>query len=386
MKKLSILGSTGSIGVQTLDVCREIPGFEICALSTNQNIDLIEKQAIEFQPMLLAVMDEEKADILRKRLKKTMPRIKVMSGMDGLVEAAVLEKSDTTVVSVVGNIGIKPTYEAISAKKEIALATKEVLVSGGKLITDEAQKHGIRILPIDSEHSAIFQSLQGNSINKIRRIILTASGGPFRGKNKSELANVTCKQALKHPNWNMGAKITIDSATMMNKGLEVIEAKWLFGTDVEKIQVVVHPQSILHSAVEYEDGAVIGQMGVPDMKVPIAYALTYPKRIANGFEKLDLFKTGMLTFEKPDMEAFECLGLAYRAIKAGGTMPAVLNAANEVAVKKFLDGMCGFNDIPSIIKSTMDAYTVKNDYTLGELLKADEFGRQYAEKCCIGCE
>jgi 1-deoxy-D-xylulose-5-phosphate reductoisomerase len=380
MKKLSILGSTGSIGTQTLEVCRNIPGFEIEAITANSSIDVLEKQALEFKPKLVSVMNAEKADELKTRLRKTAPNIKVMSGMEGLIEAAVLKESGTIVVSVVGNIGIKPTYEAIKAGKEIALATKEVMVSGGSLITREAEKHNVQILPIDSEHSAIFQSLQGNNMNKIRKIILTASGGPFRGRKKSELENVTVSQALKHPNWNMGAKITIDSASMMNKGLEVIEAKWLFNIDVNKIEVVVHPQSILHSAIEYEDGAVIGQMGVPDMKVPISYALTYPNRIKNNFEKLDLFKIGTLTFEKPDIDTFECLSLAYEAIKKGGTMPAVLNAANEIAVAKFLNGNCRFTDIPVIIRKTMAAYTVKDKYTIDELLEADKWGRDFASK------
>ena len=253
------------------------------------------------------------------------------------------------------------------------------MVSGGSLITNEADKNGVSILPIDSEHSAIFQSLQGNSMNKISRIILTASGGPFRGLKKYELINVTAKEALKHPNWDMGAKITIDSATMMNKGLEVIEAKWLFNVDINRIQVVIHPQSILHSAVEYEDGAVIGQMGVPDMKVPISYALTYPKRIPNSFEKLDIAKVGTLTFEEPDFETFQCLDLAYSAIKTGGTMPSVLNAANEIAVEAFLKGEIGFMDIPNIIKNTMGAYTVKYNYSIDELLQSDKWGRQYAK-------
>ena len=380
MKNISVLGSTGSIGTQTIEVCGNFSDINIKALTAGNNIDLIEKQAIKFRPILISVMDNEKADILKERLSKTVcSGIKVLSGMEGLVEAATLNGVDTVVVSLVGNIGIKPTYEAIQAKKEIALATKEVLVSGGSLITNEAQKHGVRILPIDSEHSAIFQSLQGNSMNKIRRIILTASGGPFRGMKKESLKNVTAKEALNHPNWDMGNKITIDSATMMNKGLEVIEAKWLFDVDVDKIQVVVHPQSILHSAVEYEDGAVIGQMGIPDMKIPISYALTYPNRRANGFDKLDITKVGSLTFEEPDMDTFECLSLAYEAIKTGGTMPAVLNAANEIAVGAFLNGGIGFMDIPYIIKKTMGAYTVKHSYSIGELLEADQWGRKYAE-------
>ena len=380
MKRISILGSTGSIGTQTIEVCRNLKDINIEAITANSNIDIVEKQAEEFRPKLIAIMNYDKAEELKERLSKTtMSNIKVLSGMEGLVEAATIESTDTVVVSVVGNIGIKPTYEAINCKKEIALATKEVMVSGGSLITNEAEKNGVRILPIDSEHSAIFQSLQGNSMNKIHKIILTASGGPFRGRKKDELINVTAKEALKHPNWDMGAKITIDSATMMNKGLEVIEAKWLFNVDVSQIQVVVHPQSILHSAVEYEDGAVIGQMGVPDMKVPISYALTYPNRIANNFEKLDITKVGTLTFEEPDFETFQCLDLAYSAIKTGGTMPAVLNAANEIAVAAFLKGEIGFMDIPNIIKNTMGAYTVKYNYSIDELLQSDKWGRQYAK-------
>lgn len=380
MKNISILGSTGSIGTQTIEVCRNLKDINIQAITVNSNIDMAQKQAEEFRPKLIAVMNSDKAEELKERLSKTtMSNIKVISGMEGLVEAATIKSADTVVVSVVGNIGIKPTYEAINCKKEIALATKEVMVSGGSLITNEADKNGVRILPIDSEHSAIFQSLQGNSMNKIRKIVLTASGGPFRGRKKDELTNVTAKDALKHPNWDMGAKITIDSSTMMNKGLEVIEAKWLFNVDVSQIQVVVHTQSILHSAVEYEDGAVIGQMGVPDMKVPISYALTYPNRIANDFEKLDITKIGTLTFEEPDFETFQCLGLAYLAIKTGGTMPAVLNAANEIAVEAFLKGKIGFMDIPNIIKNTMGAYTVKYNYSIDELLQSDEWGRQYAQ-------
>lgn len=380
MKNISILGSTGSIGTQTIEVCRNLKDINIQAITVNSNIDMAQKQAEEFRPKLIAVMNSDKAEELKERLSKTtMSNIKVISGMEGLVEAATINSADTVVVSVVGNIGIKPTYEAINCKKEIALATKEVMVSGGSLITNDADKNGVRILPIDSEHSAIFQSLQGNSMNKIRKIVLTASGGPFRGRKKDELTNVTAKDALKHPNWDMGAKITIDSSTMMNKGLEVIEAKWLFNVDVSQIQVVVHTQSILHSAVEYEDGAVIGQMGVPDMKVPISYALTYPNRIANDFEKLDITKIGTLTFEEPDFETFQCLGLAYSAIKTGGTMPAVLNAANEIAVEAFLNGKIGFMDIPNIIKNTMGAYTVKYNYSIDELLQSDEWGRQYAQ-------
>ncbi|MEA5085520.1 MAG: 1-deoxy-D-xylulose-5-phosphate reductoisomerase [Lachnospiraceae bacterium] len=376
MKNISILGSTGSIGVQTLEVARATSDFNVVGLSTNTSIELLEEQIREFRPLKVAVMNEVKAERLKDRIKDL--DVEVLTGLEGLVEIATMETVDTVIMSVVGNIGIKPTYEAIRAKKEIALATKEVLVSGGSLIINEAKKHGVKIYPIDSEHSAIFQSLQGNDMNKIKKIILTASGGPFRGKKAEELKEVTPEMALKHPNWSMGAKITIDSSTMMNKGLEVIEAKWLFDVAVNKIQVLVHPQSIVHSAVEYEDGAVMAQLGVPDMKVPIAYALTYPKRAKNSFEKLNLAKVGTLTFEEPDLETFRCLALAYKAIEIGGSMPAVLNAANEIAVEKFLNKEIKYLDIPAIIENTMNAYTVKYNFTIEELLDADKWGREYA--------
>lgn len=376
MKNISILGSTGSIGVQTLEVARATSDFNVVGLSTNTSIELLEEQIREFRPLKVAVMNEVKAERLKDRIKDL--DVEVLTGLEGLVEIATMETVDTVVMSVVGNIGIKPTYEAIRAKKEIALATKEVLVSGGSLIINEAKKHGVKIYPIDSEHSAIFQSLQGNDMNKIKKIILTASGGPFRGKKAEELKEVTPEMALKHPNWSMGAKITIDSSTMMNKGLEVIEARWLFDVAVNKIQVLVHPQSIVHSAVEYEDGAVMAQLGVPDMKVPIAYALTYPKRVKNSFEKLNLAKVGTLTFEEPDLETFRCLALAYKAIEIGGSMPAVLNAANEIAVEKFLNKEIKYLDIPAIIENTTNAYTVKYNFTIEELLDADKWGREYA--------
>ncbi|MGE4213919.1 MAG: 1-deoxy-D-xylulose-5-phosphate reductoisomerase [Anaerotignaceae bacterium] len=377
MKNISILGSTGSIGVQTLEVVRATSDFRVLGLSTNTSTELLEEQIREFRPLKVAVMDEIKADLLKEKIKNL--DVEVLTGLDGLVEIATMKAVDTVVMSLVGNIGIKPTYEAICAKKEIALATKEVLVSGGSLIIDEAKKQGVKIYPIDSEHSAIFQSLQGNNMNKIEKIILTASGGPFRGKKAEQLKDVTPEMALKHPNWSMGAKITIDSSTMMNKGLEVIEAKWLFDVEVNKIQVLVQPQSIVHSAVEYEDGAVMAQLGVPDMKVPIAYALTYPKRVKNSFEKLNLAKVGTLTFEEPDLEAFRCLALAYKAIEIGGSMPAVLNAANEIAVEKFLNKEIKYLDIPAIIETTMNAYTVKYNFTIEELLEADKWGREYAQ-------
>lgn len=376
MKNISILGSTGSIGVQTLEVVKAVSGFRVLGLTTNTNIDLLYEQIIEFKPLKAAVMDEKKGEELKKRLKEV--NVEILTGMEGLINIATMEEVDTVVVSLVGNIGIKPTYEAVLNKKNIALATKEVLVSGGGLIMEAVKNNDVKLYPIDSEHSAIFQSLQGNEMNEINKIILTASGGPFRGKKLNELQNITPKEALNHPNWSMGAKITIDSSTMMNKGLEVIEAKWLFDIDVKKIEVYIHPQSIVHSAVEYEDGAVMAQMGVPDMKVPIAYALTYPKRERNNFERLNLFEIGTLIFEKPDLKVFKCLSLAYKAIEIGGTMPAVLNAANEIAVDKFLKKEIRWLDIPLIIERAMNAYNVKYDFTLDELLEADRWGREYA--------
>ncbi len=376
MKNISILGSTGSIGVQTLDVVRISDEFKVVGLTANSNTELLIRQIEEFRPLKVAVMDEKKAEELKGIYKGRGPEI--LSGIEGLIEVAVMDECETVVVSVVGNIGIKPTFEAIRAKKDIALATKEVLVSGGSLITTEAKRNGVNIYPIDSEHSAIFQCLQGNSMNKIEKIILTASGGPFRGKSAEELNDVTPQMALSHPNWDMGAKITIDSSTMMNKGLEVIEAKWFFDVDISRIEVLVHPQSVVHSAVQYEDGAVIAQMGVPDMKVPIAYALTYPTRIKSPFKRLELAEIGTLTFEKPDMDTFKCLSLAYKAIETGGTMPAVLNAANEIAVSKFLKNEIKYLDIPVIIEKTMEAYTVKYDYSIDELLEADRWGREFS--------
>ena len=378
MRKISILGSTGSIGTQTLEVVDILENIRVMAITGNSNIRLLEEQARKYQPELVAVMDEKNAEELKNRLSDM--NIRVVSGMDGLVEAATYEGVDTVVTSVVGNVGLKPTFEAIRAGKNIALANKETLVSAGQLVMDLAKKHDIKIYPVDSEHSAIFQSLQGNEDNKIERILLTASGGPFRGKKREELLEVTAADALKHPNWSMGNKITIDSATLMNKGLEVMEAKWLFGVDVDQIEVLVHPQSIVHSAVEYEDGAIVAQLGEPDMRVPIQYALTYPKRVKNPFPRVDFTQRNNLTFDKPDMETFKCLSLAYRALKTGGTLPAVLNGANEVAVARFLKGDIGFLQIPELIEQTMDAYTVKYEYTLEDLLEADAWAKDYAAK------
>ena len=376
MKNISILGSTGSIGTQTLQVVDACNNLSVKALTTNTNIDLLEKQIEKYHPLVAAVFDEKKADELKNRLKNSDTEI--LSGIDGLIKAASLKEADISVISVAGNIGLKPTYEAIKSGKDIALATKEVLVSAGSIIMKEARDRGVKILPVDSEHSAIFQSLQGNDMNPVSRIILTASGGPFREKDAEFLKTVTVEDALKHPNWSMGKKITIDSATMMNKGLEVIEAKWLFNIDIENITVAIHPQSIVHSAVEYADGAVIAQMGTPDMRLPIAYALNYPERLDMGFEKLDIFKSGRLDFYKPDPKKFKCLDLAYRAIKTGGTMPAVMNAANEKAVALFLNKEIKYLDIPYLIEKTMDAYTVKYDYTIDDIEDVDRWAREYA--------
>ncbi len=374
-KNISILGSTGSIGTQTLDVIREIGGINVCAMSTNTSIELFEKQIREFKPKLVCVMNSKKALELKKNISDL--NIEVMTGMSGLIAVATYGESDTVVNSVVGNIGLQPTVAAIKSGKNIALANKETLVTSGELVMKLLKENNVKMYPVDSEHSAIFQSLQGNEGNKIHKILLTASGGPFR--TYTDLSNVTIDDALKHPNWSMGKKITVDSATLMNKGLEVIEAKWLFNVELEQIQVLVHPQSIVHSMVEYEDGAVIAQLGVPDMKVPIQYALTYPKRVKNSFPKINFLERNDLTFEKPKTELFPCLGLAYDAIKTGGTMPTVMNASNEIAVAKFINKEIGFMDIPKLIENTMSAYNVKYDYSLDDVLEADKWAREYTK-------
>ena len=374
-ENIAILGSTGSIGTQTLEVIRDIGGINVTAMSTNTRIDLFEKQIREFKPSLVCVMNSEKAEELKKRI--TDLDDKVSTGMEGLIEVATAKGTDTVVNSVVGNIGLVPTVEAIKAKKNIALANKETLVTSGELVMNLLKENGVKMYPVDSEHSAIFQSLQGNEGNKIDKIFLTASGGPFR--TWEDVSKVTIDDALKHPNWNMGKKITVDSATLMNKGLEVIEAKWLFNVDLEQIEVLVHPQSIIHSMVGYEDGAVIAQLGLPDMKVPIQYALTYPKRIANSFPKINFFEHNNLTFEKPRIDKFPCLKLAYKAIRTGGTMPAVLNAANEIAVEKFIKREIAFTDISKLIEMAMSAYNVKYNYSLEDVLEADNWAREYTK-------
>lgn len=376
-KKLAVLGSTGSIGTQSLDVVRKIGGMEIVSLAANENIELLYEQILEFKPKIAAVMNEEKCEILKSRLKNSKTRI--VSGMQGVIEAAVCDEVNMVILSIVGNAGIIPAFEAINAGKDLALANKETLVSAGQLIMDTAKEKGIKIYPLDSEHSAIFQCLEGNRQNKIKKILLTASGGPFRGKNLEYLSKVTAEDALAHPTWSMGRKITIDSATLMNKGLELIEAKWLFDVPIKDIEILVHPQSIVHSAVEFEDNSVIAQMGAPDMRIPISYALTYPYRKENNFGTLNLFEKNTLTFEKPDFDTFKCLRLAYKAIEIGGTMPAVLNSANEIAVYKFLDGKIKFTDIPEIIEQTMNAYNVIYNYKLEDVIEADKWARRFSD-------
>lgn len=380
VRRISVLGSTGSIGVQTLDVARNLH-IGVDALSANRNIDLLEKQAREFRPKIVAVKDEGLADILRSRLLGL--DIEVVGGTEGLKKAASLESVDTVVTAVVGIAGLVPTIEAIRNKKNIALANKETLVTAGSIVMSEAKSAGINILPVDSEHSAIFQSLMGNNIKDVSKIILTASGGPFRGKSKAQLENVSLKEALKHPNWSMGNKITIDSATLMNKGLEVIEAKWLFDISLDRIEVLIHPQSIIHSMVEYADGSVMAQMGSPDMRIPIQFALTYPQRMANSFSRLDLLKYSSLTFEAPDMEAFPSLKLAFEALKTGGTMPAVLNAANEEAVSLFMKEQIRFLDIPGIIEEVMNKHSVNYKPDLGDIVEIDLWAREMVKKVNI---
>ena len=354
MKKIAVLGSTGSIGTQTLEIVRTNKDIEVTALAAGSNITLLEEQIREFLPGLAAVWDEERAAELKSRIRDM--DVQVLSGMDGLLAVAADPGAEILVTAIVGMIGILPTIEAIKAGKDIALANKETLVTAGHIIMPLAKENHVSILPVDSEHSAIFQSLQGGQEKALHKILLTASGGPFRGRKREELANIQVEDALKHPNWEMGRKITIDSSTMVNKGLEVIEAKWLFGVSVDQIQVVVQPQSIIHSMVEYEDGAVIAQLGTPDMKLPIQYALYYPERRYLPGDRLDFGTLSQITFEQPDMETFYGLKLAYHAGREGGTLPTVFNAANERAVALFLDRKIRYLQIPEIIQACMEAH------------------------------
>ena len=370
MKKIAILGSTGSIGTQTLEVVRNNPELQVVALAAGKSVEQMEQQIREFHPLIAGMWSEEAAADLRSRVAD-LP-VKVVTGMDGLLEIAVMPEAQVLVTAIVGMIGIRPTIAAIEAGKDIALANKETLVTAGHIIMPLAAKMGVKILPVDSEHSAIFQCLEGNRHRPVKKILLTASGGPFRGFSRAELEHVTPAQALKHPNWSMGAKITIDSATMMNKGLEVIEAKWLFDVPAARIQVLVHPQSILHSAVEFADNSVIGQMGVPDMRIPISLALGYPERLENPDAPLDFFGAGScLTFEKPDLETFTCLGLAYAALQTGGSCPLVLNAANEVLVDAFLQEKIGFLDIPRKLSLILSRHSAAERLDLEGILEID---------------
>ena len=379
MRSLTILGSTGSIGLSTLDVVRQHPEkFTVSCLAAGQDVTVLAAQIKEFMPDAVSVKDAESAKKLEALLEDYRPEI--FYGIEGASAIAAADGSDMVVSAIVGAAGLVPTVNAIKAGKHIALANKETLVVAGQLVSDLVKKYNVRLLPVDSEHSAIFQSLEGHRTEDVERIILTASGGPFRNTPAEELKNVRLEQALKHPQWSMGAKITIDSATMMNKGLEVIEAHWLFNMPAEKIAVVVHPQSIIHSMVEYIDGCVIAQLGSPDMRAPIAYALSYPERCVSGIQKLDLVKTGTLTFEEPDMVRFPALGLAFDALKAGRTYPAVLNAANEIAVAAFLDKKIRFTDIAATVDKTMQAHQAYTPVELDEYLQADRWARETAQK------
>lgn len=377
MKKIAILGSTGSIGTQTLEIVRAQKDIKVTALAAGRNISLLEQQIREFSPKLVCVWEEEKAKELAIMVQDLSVRI--VSGMAGLIEAATEVSAEIVVTAIVGMIGIRPTIAAMEAGKDIALANKETLVTAGHIIMPLAKEKGVRILPVDSEHSAIFQSLNGEDNKSVHKILLTASGGPFRGKTRNELEHVTLEDALKHPNWSMGRKITIDSSTLVNKGLEVMEAHWLFGVSMDQVQVVVQPKSVIHSMVEFEDGAVIAQLGTPDMKLPIQYALYYPERRFLAGDRLDFWSIGQITFEKPDMENFPALSLAYEAGRTGGTMPTVFNAANERAVAKFLNKEISYLTITDMIEGAMRGHTVKENPTVSEILEAEAAAYDYIE-------
>ena len=378
MKKIAILGSTGSIGTQTLDIVREQGVIQVVAMAAGSNISLLEAQMREFKPSLVSVWDEKKAKELRTNTKDL--GIKIVSGMEGLLEVSVIPESEILVTAIVGMLGIRPTIAAIKAGKKIALANKETLVTAGHIIIPLAKEYKVPILPVDSEHSAIFQSLQGAGDNKISRILLTASGGPFRGRKADELKNIQVEDALKHPNWSMGRKITIDSSTLVNKGLEVMEAKWLFDVALDQIQVVVHPQSVIHSAVEYQDGAVIAQLGTPDMRLPIQYALYYPERRNLSGRRLDLFEIADLTFEKPDTDTFRGLALAYQAMEKGGNIPTVYNAANEKAVSLFLDRKISYPEITELIEACMENAEFIDHPDVDEILGTEAAAYEFIEK------
>ncbi len=378
MKKIAILGSTGSIGTQTLEIVRSNPDLTVVALAAGSNVEKIEEQVREFRPLMVGMWSQEAARDLKGRIKD-LPT-KVVSGMEGLLEIAVMPEAEVLVTAIVGMIGIRPTIAAIEAGKTIALANKETLVTAGHIIMPLAEKHHVPILPVDSEHSAIFQSLNGEPKERISKILLTASGGPFRGRTRRELENIQVEDALKHPNWAMGRKITIDSSTLVNKGLEVMEAKWLFGAELSQIQVVIHPQSIIHSMVEYADGAIMAQLGTPDMKLPIQYALFYPDRRPMKGERVDFFRLKQITFEEPDVETFTGLKLAYRAMETGGSMPTVYNAANEKAVELFLNRKIGYLQIPELIEASMDQHHLVAHPTVEQILDAEQQVYEFIDK------
>ena len=377
MRRIAILGSTGSIGTQTLEVVEQNKDIEVTALAAGSNIRLLEQQIRKFHPRLAAVWSEEKAKELRTAVADLDVRIE--AGMDGLIAVATEEKAQTVVIAVVGMIGILPTIAAIQAGRYIALANKETLVTAGHLIIPMVKEKGVRLLPVDSEHSAIFQCLNGEHGNRIQKILLTASGGPFRGWTREQMKNIQVEDALKHPNWSMGRKITIDSSTMVNKGLEVMEARWLFGVEMDQVQVVVQPQSVIHSMVEFEDGAVMAQLGTPDMKLPIQYALYYPERRPLAGDRLDFWKLKEIRFEKPDFENFPALSLAYRAGKTGGSLPTVFNAANERAVSMFLNRKIGYLTIVDIIESAMERHQVISDPSVEQILETERETYDYIE-------
>ncbi len=378
MKKIGILGSTGSIGTQTLDIVRKEQDLQVVAMAAGSNVMLMEKQIREFRPKIAAMWTDEAAKELRIRLGD-MP-VKIVSGMEGLLEVSTFEEMEVLVTGIVGMIGIRPTIAAIESGKAIALANKETLVTAGHIIMPLSREHNVPILPVDSEHSAIFQSMNGENRERVSKILLTASGGPFRGKKKEELAAMTVEDALKHPNWSMGKKVTIDSATLCNKGLEVMEARWLFDVELDQIQVLVHPQSIVHSAVEYVDGAIMAQLGVPDMKLPIQYALFYPDRRPMDTGRVDFFKLRQLTFEEPDTETFPGLKLAYRAAEEGGLLPTVFNAANEKAVSLFLQKKIRFQQIPELIEASMEQAETIKDPSVEEILEAEAAVHEFIGK------
>ncbi len=382
MKSISILGSTGSIGCNTLKTVEHLQDFRVVALGAGKNVERLAEQIVKFQPELVACESEECAESLLRKITDYKLQItklpKILIGEEGLVAVATHEKAETVVSATVGAVGFVPTLRALEAGKRVALANKETLVMAGELMTRTARENNAEILPVDSEHNALHQCLRGESVKEVKRLILTASGGPFRTKSREEIENATIEQALNHPNWKMGDKITIDSATLMNKGLEIIEARWLFDFSADEISVIVHPQSVVHSMIEMVDGSVIAQLGVTDMKHAIQYALTFPTRKTGCLEPLDFKRFSTLTFEEPDFEKFPCLALAYKALKTGGTMPAVLNAANEIAVQAFLDNKIRLSDIPRIIESVMNEHKTQNASNLEAILTADEFARKRA--------